>query len=579
MQIPTTFRHMIMTLSFIAFFAGCEKLTAADEAAKPASAENKEGKWYLQAKPEDIARWQSLRFGMSIHWGPVSLQGTEIGWSRGGERPGLPWPADKGEVPVEVYDNLYKKFNPTNFNPQQWVDIAKAAGMNYMVFTTRHHVGFTNFDSQFTNYKITSPNSPYGKDIVKQLADACHAGGLPWGVYYSQPDWHNPNYMTANHDKYLKYMHGQVKELMSNYGRTDIFCFDGLDLTAKDYGAEPLFKMIRTLQPQIVINNRCGLPADYDTPEQYIGKMQTNRPWETWMTLGDQWAWKPNDNIKSLKTCLQTLVKVVCGDGNFLFNVGPMPDGQIEPRQVETLKQMGEWLKKYGESIYNTRGGPFIRSGWCGATMSGNIIYLHILNSDLDSIVLPAISAKIVSHSVLRGGTATVKQSEEDIEISVPKADRQDIDTIVALTLDSPAADVKVLRSKNKSVAAGKKATTSNIYQKAEKEFGPQNAFDDDFKTRWATDADAHQAWLEVDLGEPKTVGGALIAEAADFGSRVQNFELEAKIEGQWKIIFTGTTLGGECRFKFNPVTARIFRLNILEATVGPTIAEFQLFE
>jgi alpha-L-fucosidase len=243
-------------------------------------------------------------------------------------------------------------------------------------------------------------------------------------------------------------MHGQVEELLTNYGRTDMVFFDGLGGEAKRWEAENLFKMMRTLQPQIIINNRCGLPADNDTPEQEIGKMQTDRPWETCMTIGDQWAWKPNDNIKSLKTCLQTLATVVCGDGNLLFNVGPMPDGQIEPLQVETLKQMGAWLKKYGESIYGTRGGPFARADWGGATYRDKTIYIHLLDPKLETLKLPPISGKIVSSRVLTGGSATVKQTGEGIEIAIPEADRQEIDTIVALQLDDPAAEIKVLGSK-----------------------------------------------------------------------------------------------------------------------------------
>jgi alpha-L-fucosidase len=567
------FSCAILTLATLAVIDGRGQFSKAEETSKPESTQGKADNWYLQAKPEDIARWRQLKFGMFIHWGPVSLQGTEIGWSRGGERRGV---GGTGEVPLEVYDNLYKKFNPTKFNAQEWVDIAKATGMNYMVFTTRHHDGFTNFDSKYADYKITNPASPYGKDIVRQLADACHESGLTWGIYYSQPDWHHPDYMTKDHAKYIKYMHGQVEELLKNYGRTDMVFFDGLGGDAKRWEAEKLFKMMRTLQPQIIINNRCGLPADNDTPEQEIGKMQTGRPWETCMTIGDQWSWKPNDNIKSLKTCLQTLVKVVSGDGNLLFNVGPMPDGQIEPRQVETLKKMGEWLKKYGQSIYNTRGGPFARGSWGGATMSGDTIYIHILNPGLDTVTLPPISGKIVSSSVLTGGTVTIKQTDEAVEISVPKADRQEIDTIVVLKLDVPTAEVKVLRAKTQSVASGKKASASNVYQNMVDVHGPQKAFDDDPETRWATDAGTHQAWLEVDLGEPKNIGSAMIAEA-DFGPRVQKFELQAKTGGQWKTFYTGKTIGEECRVKFEPITAQNFRLNILEATEGPTLNEFQL--
>ncbi len=160
----------------------------ADEATAP--------QYRLQAAPEDVAAWQKMRFGMFIHWGPVSLKGTEIGWSRGGERRG--W-GGRGQIPVEVYDNLYKEFNPLHFNADQWVALAKEAGMRYMVFTTKHHDGFCMFDTKLTDYKITSPESPYGKDVVAQLADACHRGGLKWGIYYSPPDCHHLDYRTDNH--------------------------------------------------------------------------------------------------------------------------------------------------------------------------------------------------------------------------------------------------------------------------------------------------------------------------------------------------------------------------------------------
>ena len=224
--------------AILALVSRLSRTARADEPAKPEAAQQTE-KGYLQAKPEDIARWRDLKFGMFIHWGPVSLQGTEIGWSRGGERRGV---GGTGEVPLAVYDNLYKKFNPLKFDPKEWVEIAKSAGMNYMVLTTRHHDGFTMFDSKYTDYKITSPESPYRKDIVKQLSDACHAGGITWGIYYSQPDWHHPDYMTANHDNYLKYMHGQVEELLTNYGRTDMLFFDGLGGDAKRWDAENLLR-------------------------------------------------------------------------------------------------------------------------------------------------------------------------------------------------------------------------------------------------------------------------------------------------------------------------------------------------
>ncbi|MBN1912114.1 MAG: alpha-L-fucosidase [Pirellulales bacterium] len=530
----------------------------------------------LKASPEDVARWRKLKFGLFIHWGPVSLQGTEIGWSRGGLRRGHSSKSNPDGVPVEVYDNLYKKFNPVKFDAKEWVDTAKAAGMKYMVFTTKHHDGFANFDSKLTDYKITSPECPFGRDIVRQLADACHENDFIWGVYYSQPDWHHPDYRTENHARYIKYLHGQMRDLLTNYGKVEMIFFDGLGGKAVDWDAQTLIPMCRKLQPGIMINNRCGLPADFDTPEQRIGRMQTDRPWETCMTLCHQWAWKPGDEMKSLKQCLQTLVRVVGGDGNLLFNVGPMPDGRIEPRQVERLKEMGEWLKKYGESIYDTRGGPFRVRARSASTYRGKTIYVHLLDPKSDTVTLPPINRKIVSHRVLTGGTAEVKQTDESITIAVPQADRDPIDTIVALELDGPASGVTLGTLYSESVALDKKARASNVFRNYDRGYGPAMAFDDNPKSRWATDEKVKQAWIEVDLGEPVAIDRVHLIEAV--GSRVKKFKLLAQVDGRRETIHEGTTIGPDRTITFKPVTAQSVCLHILESDPGPTIAEFEVF-
>ena len=399
----------------------------------------KESADFLKANEGDIQQWREMKFGLFIHWGPVSLKGTEIGWSRGGERRGR---KDKstGSIPVEIYDNLYKQFNPVKFNADEWVQTAKDAGMKYLVFTSKHHDGFSMFDSKLTDYKIT--NSPFKRDVVKELADACHKGGLKLGYYYSPPDWYHPDYRTENHPRYIKFLHGQLREICSNYGKIDIIWFDGLGGKAKDWDSENLFKMIRRLQPHVIINNRAGLPSDHDTPEQRIGKFQNDRPWETCMTICRQWAWKPDDRMKSLKQCIDTLVNVVGGDGNLLFNVGPMPDGRIEPRQVARLKEMGSWLDEYGQSVYATRGGPFKPGNWGASTCRGNIIYVHVLNWDKDTLTLPPIPKKIIATSVMTGGAASIRQTEQGIEIFVPKAYQKELDTIIVLQLDSPVSEI-----------------------------------------------------------------------------------------------------------------------------------------
>ncbi len=416
------------------------------------------------APRQAIENWKDARFGMFIHWGPVSITGKEIGWSRGGERRGRP-ESKTGETPVEVYDQLHKQFNPVRFDPDEWVRIAKAAGMKYMVFTSKHHDGFCEFDSRLTDYKITSPESPYRKDIVRQLADACRRGGILFGLYYSQPDWHHPDYRNgARHADYIHYLHGQVRELLTGYGRLDSWFFDGLGGKPEDWDAPALLAMMRGLMPNLVINNRAGMPADYDTPENRVGFFQNRRPWETCATITRQWSYKPDDTMRTLAECVQLLVSCAVGDGNLLLNVGPMPDGRIEPRQAARLKETGDFLKKYGESLYGTRGGPVVAPDeksrksaanagdlkidagrwWGGTTHKGNSIYVHILRWPSDTITLPALERKIRSVRVLTGGKASVRQTEKGIEIGVPPEKRHPIDTIVRLELDGPAGTLPV---------------------------------------------------------------------------------------------------------------------------------------
>ncbi len=405
------------------------------------------------APPAAIEHWKDLRFGMFIHWGPVSIVGTEIGWSRGGERRGRK-DAKTGEIPVDVYDNLYKKFNPQKFNANDWVKLAKDAGMKYMVFTSRHHDGFSEFDSKYSDYKITSPECPYGKDIVRQVADACHRGGMEFGIYYSQPDWHHTDYRNGEeaHKRFIEYVHGQVRELCTNYGKVSMWFFDGLGGKAEDWDAVRLLRMMRELQPGIVINNRAGLPADNDTPEQRIGFAQFNRPWETCATVGRQWSYKPGDPLRPIEECLRGLVMSAIGDGNLLFNVGPRPDGLIEASHAARLREMGAFMRKYGQSIYGTRGGPFVApdekkrpagargfvlpegNWWGGSTHRGNLVYLHILRWPGEAVLIPGVEKKLVKSRALTGGKAVVTQAAGGLEVRVAAEHRHAIDTIVELT-------------------------------------------------------------------------------------------------------------------------------------------------
>ena len=404
--------------------------------------------------PESLARWQEWRFGMFIHWGPVSLKGTEIGWSRG------------SEVPREEYDELYTQFNPTRFDAREWVRIAQDAGMRYMVITSKHHDGFCIWDSALTDYDIMS--TPFHRDILDELSRACREAGMPFGTYHSILDWYQPDYnvdskpgkgpgyslpkgKAPSMDRYQEYLQGQLREIVTKYGPLHSMWFDGE--WEEPWTAErgwQLLRFCRALDPKMLVNNRVGggrhgmegttktgfAQGDYDTPEQQVGTMNTERPWETCMTICRQWAWKPNDELKTFDECIRILVQTAGGDGNLLLNVGPMPDGRIEPRQVDLLRDIGAWLYVNGESIYGTRGGPFRPAKWGVSTHKGSKVYVHVLEWDGEQVQLDGLTETIATASLMDGTAVAFEQNPEEIVLTLEGNHHDDTDTIVVLTLE-----------------------------------------------------------------------------------------------------------------------------------------------
>ena len=509
---------------------------------------------------------------MFIHWGPVTLKGTEIGWSRG------------TQVPIEEYDNLYKQFNPTKFNADEWVAVAKAAGMKYIVLTTKHHDGFCLWDTKQTDYNIM--NTPFKRDVVKELAAACKKGGIAFGTYYSTSDWHHPDFPLTSPggkvearkilDAYTKYLKAQAKELLTNYGPLFTLWFDVPQKFDATRGAG-VINMARAIQPDIVINNRTGHKGDYDTPEQRIGGFQIDRPWETCMTICQQWAWKPNDKMKSLKECIQTLIRTNGGDGNLLFNVGPQPTGEIEPRQVERLKEMGAWLAKNSEAVYETRGGPWKPSSQMVSTRKGDKIYLHLLSKADGPVSVPALPVAIKSAKVLNGPAIKTSIADGSLSFVIPDNSWDEIDTIVELTIDGDAMGITPLKPSTQSSIPGAKASASVIYQN-DPQYSAEMVLDGDVETRWATPEGTKQSWLQIDFAKETTFNGINIEEAySDHSSRVKKFELQKKEGSSWTTFHEGDALGAHFKASFAPVTTSAIRLNILDASDGPTISEIQL--
>lgn len=398
--------------------------------------------------------WREARFGMFIHWGPVSLVGTEISWSRGGLRRGIE-KTGTGEIPVDVYDNLYKRFDPVKFDAKEWVAIAQSAGMKYMVLTAKHCDGFCLWRTKVDNYNIGS--TPFKRDVCGELAAAAHQSGMKIGWYYSPMDWRDPDCRTERNSAYVQRMQTHLSELLGNYGRIDLLWFDTEGGPAV-WDQPRTYHLVRSLQPGIIINNRLDIPtgdlydvktqigpyADYATPEQQIGLFNNNMPWETCMTLGTQWSWKPGDSLKTSSECIGILVQCVTGDGNLLLDVGPMPDGRIELRQVKILEEIGDWLRKYGESVYDTRGGPFRNGEWGGATYRGKTIYLHIQKWRGERIYLPPLKANILSTSVLTGGKVSIDPRLDSTIVRMPEREHDATDTIIKLELDKPVASLEI---------------------------------------------------------------------------------------------------------------------------------------
>lgn len=417
------------------------------------------GEAYPSLKTDSLSleRWKTMRFGLFIHWGPVSLRGTEIGWSRG------------QEVPASDYDSLYHEFDPVLLDAEQWVKMAKDAGMKYIVLVTKHHDGFCMWDTKFSDYSIM--HSPFARDAVKELADECRRQGLMFCTYYSILDWHHPDYTTRHgNDKrpvdstrmpiYITYMKNQLKELVE-HDHTNLIWFDGeWEGSWTHTDGMDLYRYVRELDPHILINNRVDkgrsgmggktisskYAGDYETPEQEIGSFNIESPWETCMTLCTQWSWKPNDKMKSLKECIQALAMAAGGGGNLLLNVGPMLDGRIEKRQSERLLEIGKWLKTNGESIYGTKGGPYKPYGNMVSTCKANNIYIHVFNWPGAKLMLPAFTGNTVKNIHILGGPALpYKTDGKKIEITLPSTAPDPNDTVIVIETNGIVIDIPPL--------------------------------------------------------------------------------------------------------------------------------------
>ena len=416
--------------------------------------------------PENVAArkdFQDMKFGMFIHWGASSLLGN-------GE-----WVMNNRNIGVKEYGRLINVFNPQSFDAKKWVAIAKAGGMKYITFITRHHDGFSNWDTQQSDWKIT--NTPYAKDALKQLADECHKEGIKLFCYYSLLDWYRNDYQyetgktgkgtgrtqKSDWESYIRFMKAQLTELLTNYGEIAGIWFDGhwdqLDndhdktlLSKVNWHYDQIYPLIHSLQPKCLISNNHHLTPiageDFQAFEKDLpgantsgfgGASVSQLPLETCETMNDSWGFNITDRkFKTVKGLIHYMINAASQNANFLLNVGPMADGNIQPEFADTLKAMGNWMQQYGATIYGTRGNVLKGQEWGVITANQKTWYAHILQTPKQQgyIFIPEMKQKVLKCMLFNTKTALkFKQQPEGVFVYLDGVSLDTIDTIITLQL------------------------------------------------------------------------------------------------------------------------------------------------
>lgn len=371
-----------------------------------------------QDRERRLAWFRDARYGMFIHWGLYSQLGRHE------------WVMNRERIPLAEYEKLADTWKPGPWPARNWAKLAKRAGQRYMVMTTKHHEGFCLFDSELTDYNAAKRGP--GRDLVAEYVEACRAEGLKVGFYYSLMDWHHPDgAMCAKNEKarrrFVDYIHGQIRELCTNYGKIDIMWYDvSWPLDPIGWESEKMNAMVYELQPDIIINNRNQLPGDFGTPEEHIVAEQ--RMWEACMTFNGSWGYGPIEpEYRTPRQILGMLRQVAAGGGNLLLNCGPAPDGIIPSPQPKILKQVGEWLGKYGESIYGATDPMEQEWSFLGQfTRKGDTLYFHCNRWPGTDFSLGGLRCAIESAKIMGGKKLKVKQEKDRVLLQGVPAEAPD---------------------------------------------------------------------------------------------------------------------------------------------------------
>jgi alpha-L-fucosidase len=388
--------------------------------------------------------WHQARFGMFIHFGLYSVLGRHE------------WAMENEGIPVAEYEQLAKQFNPKPHAARAWARLAKTAGMKYMVMTTKHHEGFCLFNTKLTDY--CAPKQAAGRDLVAEYVEAARGEGMHVGFYYSLMDWHHPDGARCATDeaarrRFVDYTHGLVRELCTNYGKLDILWYDvNWPLSPEGWESVKMNEMVRKLQPDILINNRSGIPEDFTTPEQHIQAF--SQPWEACMTMNDSWGYqRADDDWKSPKTIVRNLLTCTRDGGNYLLNIGPKGDGSIPEPSVEILTAVGKWMDNHGDLIHKADRCQMKRSDFALFTRQGNTLYMHVYFWPGSTVALGGLQQKVLSAKLYPTGQP-VKFEQEQWRVrfmGLPEAAPDPIATVLQVECDGePTQDMLAIRKYRK---------------------------------------------------------------------------------------------------------------------------------
>ena len=552
------------------------------------------------------AKWlRDAKLGVFLHWNPAVNCGGEISWIMKQDMGDMP------RVAPEVYNELYKKFDPEHFDPKAWVRLFEEAGIRYAVVVPKHHDGFAMWDTEVPGRNVME--TPFHRDYIKEVAEACNGSQVRFCLYYSILDWVSPKYspkagadLTAYKNEVFK---PHMKELLTRYGNVGCIWFDGhWDASWTHENAREMYSYIRHLQPDTLLGNRIDQKSngsdvcawtgsffhgpdpvgDYQAREMDVGKFYMGKAWDNCYNLRanpcGSWSWIKdpyNWPTRTRDDVIGKLIECIGRDGSLLLGLGPREDGTIDREDAFALRNIGLWMKENGEAVYGTRGGPWMPGPWGVSTRKGNKAFLFVQRLEDGNLTLPALPARIQSARMLQGAPVDCTVVDGNMKIHIPRGRRNlSPAAIVELTLDQDALQLTPIPTDaSASLSLGKPVEVSSSWPgRDQKELKPAHITDGDESTIWAAAEAERSAAVTVDLGGERIVRKIVFSDAPY--RRTRAFDVEAMTGGTWKKLGEGTetNFSGSAEITVPDLKATKIRLNIRKASDTPTVAEIRVF-